>query len=82
MEQSRLVMALSGARELPAWDVHETQTMDFFDLKGVVEAMLDALHISGVQYQPVEGTVSTPGSAPRCRWASRWWACLESFIRW
>jgi phenylalanyl-tRNA synthetase beta chain len=61
VEQSRLVMALSGARELPAWDVHETQTMDFFDLKGVVEAMLDALHISGVQYQPAEGTVFHPG---------------------
>jgi phenylalanyl-tRNA synthetase beta chain len=61
LEQSRLVLVLSGVRELPAWDLHETQTMDFFDLKGVVEAMLDALHISGVQYQPAEGTVFHPG---------------------
>jgi phenylalanyl-tRNA synthetase beta chain len=61
VEQNRLVLALSGLRELPAWDVHGTQTMDFFDLKGVVEALLDALHISSVHYQPVEDTVFHPG---------------------
>ena len=63
VEQNRLVLALSGVRELPAWDVHETKTMDFFDLKGVVEALLDALHVPDVHYQSVEGIVFHPGKS-------------------
>ncbi|HTX79426.1 MAG TPA: phenylalanine--tRNA ligase subunit beta, partial [Longilinea sp.] len=67
IEQERLVIAMSGLRELPAWDVHETRSMDFFDLKGVVEAMLDALHIADVHYQSVEGTVFHPGKCAEVR---------------
>ena len=67
IEQNRLVIAMSGLRELPAWDLHETRDMDFFDLKGVVEAMLDALHVPNVHYQSVEGTVFHPGKCAEVR---------------
>ena len=44
-EPSRLALALSGLRHPNAWDQKESQQFDFFDLKGILEALLDALHI-------------------------------------
>jgi phenylalanyl-tRNA synthetase beta chain len=37
------------------------QPVDFFDLKGVVERLLDGLHVGGASYQPAAHTTFHPG---------------------
>ncbi|NMC53334.1 MAG: phenylalanine--tRNA ligase subunit beta [Chloroflexi bacterium] len=59
-EARRLCLGLSGLRELPTWDQPVTTSMDFFDLKGVIEALLDALHISGAVYRRGEHPAMHP----------------------
>jgi phenylalanyl-tRNA synthetase beta chain len=50
-EHSRLVIVLAGLRTPPAWQGGDTVEMDFFDLKGVIAALFDGLHIDPV-YEP------------------------------
>lgn len=61
-ELPRLAIGMSGAR--PAADL-PWQTapgmVDFFDLKGVVEALLKGLHIPDARYEPVEHPTYRPG---------------------
>ena len=44
-EPARLAVALSGLRHPSAWDTETPANFDFFDLKGIIEALLQALHI-------------------------------------
>lgn len=44
-EQLRLVLAMSGRRQERGWNTPDA-SVDFFDLKGVVEAIGTALHVS------------------------------------
>jgi phenylalanyl-tRNA synthetase beta chain len=60
-EPRRLVIALMGRRQLPDWEVNEQASMDFFDLKGIVEALLAALHVESVQYLPAQEPSFHPG---------------------
>ncbi len=54
-EPRRLVIALTGPREVPGWQGRaDTAAMDFYDLKGVVESLLEGLHVEGVAYEPAE----------------------------
>ena len=61
VEPRRLALALTGLRHLPAWDHKPAGRMDFFDLKGVIEAMLAELHIENVTYTPGEHASFHPG---------------------
>jgi phenylalanyl-tRNA synthetase beta chain len=45
--------------------------MDFYDLKGVVESVLEMLHIDGARYEPTEHPTYTPGRAARLVAGSR-----------
>ncbi len=61
-ELSRLAIGMSGARatkDLP-WQVAPGM-LDFFDLKGVVEALLSGLYIHDARYEPVEHPSYRPG---------------------
>ncbi len=42
VEPLRLAIALQGLRALPEWDIPEQRQFDFFDLKGILEAALEA----------------------------------------
>ncbi|MCE1253615.1 MAG: phenylalanine--tRNA ligase subunit beta, partial [Anaerolineae bacterium] len=53
-EPVRLAIAMSGLRSLPAWDTPQTQTADFYDLKGIFEGLFKSLHLDNVSYEPVE----------------------------
>jgi len=64
-EPRRLVLAMTGLRQLPDWESAETHTLDFFDLKGVLEALCSALHIAGVSFQPGEHATFHPGKCAR-----------------
>ncbi len=62
-EQIRLVIAMTGLRHEAAWDRPEPHPFDFFDIKGVLQALLDGLHIQDVRYEPVEHPSFHPGKA-------------------
>jgi phenylalanyl-tRNA synthetase beta chain len=60
-EVERLVIALAGARQERSWRQAEPGLMDFYDLKGAVEAVLDGLHVQGAAFSPVEQPIFHPG---------------------
>jgi phenylalanyl-tRNA synthetase beta chain len=64
-EPGRLGIVMTGPRGVPQWqDKTELGLMDFFDLKGVIEAALRDLRIDGgVSYAPVEHSTFHPGRA-------------------
>lgn len=64
-ELPRLALALTGQRELAAWQPADTRPMDFFDLKGALEAFCDALHIVGLRFEPAEHPTFHPGKCAR-----------------
>ncbi|RME86818.1 MAG: phenylalanine--tRNA ligase subunit beta [Anaerolineae bacterium] len=65
-EQPRLAIAMTGRRHEPAWDSPESPGLDFYDLKGVIEAMLTALRVGeGVSYEPAEHPAFHPGKCAR-----------------
>ncbi len=64
-ELPRLALALTGRRELPAWQAADSQPMDFFDLKGQIDALLSALHLSNLRYEPAEYPTFHPGKCAR-----------------
>lgn len=49
LEPRRLSIIMTGARQPSDWLESEPRTVDFFDLKGVVEGLLDGLHLDNVQ---------------------------------
>ncbi len=62
-EKTRLAIVMTGLRQLPAWDVHPDDVLDFFDLKGILEALLEQLHIPNIHYIPAEDTSFHPGKS-------------------
>jgi phenylalanyl-tRNA synthetase beta chain len=60
-EVSRLVIALTGLRQERTWRQVEPGVLDFYDLKGVVESLLDGLHVRGAHYEPVDQPIFYPG---------------------
>ncbi len=64
-EVLRLVLVLTGPRELPGWNEAESVPMDFFDLKGSVAALLDGLKLEGVRYEAAEHPSFHPGKCAR-----------------
>lgn len=61
-ETPQLVIALTGQRELAAWDHKTDDLLDFYDMKGVVEALLDTLHIPDIHWTPEGGAHLHPGA--------------------
>jgi phenylalanyl-tRNA synthetase beta chain len=60
LEPRRLAIALTGPRHLGGWDIKQNPLNDFYDLKGLVEALMDTLHIA-VTYAPAENPSFHPG---------------------
>jgi len=64
-EPRRLAIALTGPRDPLAWQGSDRAPMDFFNLKGVVEAVTEGLHLSGVTYEPGTHPTFLPGRTAR-----------------
>jgi phenylalanyl-tRNA synthetase beta chain len=64
-EIQRLGIVLSGPRSLKGWQPADDSAMDFYDLKGIIEALLEALHISSVAFLPSSYPVFHPGKCAR-----------------
>jgi phenylalanyl-tRNA synthetase beta chain len=67
-EPRRLALVLTGKRRAEFWaDSSEAQTagppLDFFDIKGVVEALAADLHLAGVTFEPAAASYLHPGRA-------------------
>jgi len=64
-EASRLCLGLSGLRHPGAWDQKGGELLDFFDLKGIVEALLHALHIREFCFESTQHPSFHPGKCAR-----------------
>jgi phenylalanyl-tRNA synthetase beta chain len=60
-ERLKLVIAITGPREPRSWQALEQSPMDFFDLKGLVQALLEALRLAEIQYSRAEHPTFHPG---------------------
>jgi phenylalanyl-tRNA synthetase beta chain len=61
LERRRLGIVMTGAREEMAWQGADTAPMDFYDLKGVVEALLAGLHLTNASFAPSSNPMFHPG---------------------
>ncbi|HJW84744.1 MAG TPA: phenylalanine--tRNA ligase subunit beta [Anaerolineae bacterium] len=64
-EPRRLAIVMTGPREPETWQGGDTAPMDFYDLKGVVEAVAGALHLADVRYEPGDHPSYQPGRAAK-----------------
>jgi len=64
-ESAKLVICLAGARTFASWQRPDQEAMDYYDLKGLLEALLDELHVKGVSYQPDLYPSFHPGKTAR-----------------
>lgn len=64
-EPRRLAIVLTGLRHLPTWDQPSTEISDFYDLKGLVEAMLEAVHIKNASFDSIKHPSYHPGKCAR-----------------
>ncbi len=46
MEIAHVALALCGKRHPTAWDVENEENYDFFDMKGLIESVMETLHIA------------------------------------
>jgi phenylalanyl-tRNA synthetase beta chain len=54
-EPRRLAIAMAGPRQAESWFAKKSEPMDFFDIKGVVEALFERLNISDkISYVPAQ----------------------------
>ncbi len=61
-EPRRLALVLTGPRTIESWiDPGKSAPVDFSDLKGVVEALMEELHLPGVGYRPAKRAHLHPG---------------------
>jgi phenylalanyl-tRNA synthetase beta chain len=64
-EPTRLGILMAGARTPIGWQPGDRSPMDFFDVKGVVEELADALAVSGVTFEPAQEEALHPGRTAR-----------------
>jgi phenylalanyl-tRNA synthetase beta chain len=67
-EPRRLALVLTGRRQAGFWadgggGQADGQALDFFDLKGVIEALAGDLHLAEVTYRPAAAAYLHPGRA-------------------
>jgi len=58
-----LAVALTGPRDLPAWQAADTSPMDFYDLKGILSDLFEGLHLEGVRWEPADHPTFHPGKS-------------------
>ena len=67
-ELPRLALVMTGMRESTAWDHKPDELLDFYDMKGRIEMLLEALRIRPVTFEPVDNAIHLhPGKAAQIR---------------
>ena len=72
-EPVKMAIVMTGLRQPPAWDTHSNVVLDFFDLKGILETLMDELHIPDIKYEPADHPSYHPGK-------SAWIKSGEAFL--
>lgn len=70
-EQLRLAIALTGRREPQSWKTADASPLDFYDLKGLLEALCEGLHLSKVRFEPGQHPSFHPGKCAQVFLAER-----------
>jgi phenylalanyl-tRNA synthetase beta chain len=70
-ESTRLVIVVSGRREVAWWQASPLGEMDFYDVKGVLESLLQALHIRAARFEPAQHPSFHPGKCAALTLAGR-----------
>ena len=70
-EPVRMAVLVAGPRDPIGWQSADRERMDVFDLKGITEAITQALHVADVSYEPLEHAMLTPGRAAQLTIAGR-----------
>ena len=68
-EPTHVAIALTGPREPRSWLASQSPALDFYDLKGAVEALGERLGVAGLSFEPTEHPTFRPGRVAR--------ACLD-----
>ncbi len=67
-EPRKLAIAMTGARLASAWDVKDSPTLDFFDMKGRIGLLLSGLRCTDVSYTSTDSVrFLHPGKAAEVR---------------
>jgi phenylalanyl-tRNA synthetase beta chain len=64
-EHQRLAIVLTGPRHPAHWQGSDQGVMDFYDLKGVVDILLESLHLEAIHCQPHQHPSYHPGKCAR-----------------
>ena len=64
-EPRHLSLVMTGPRSERHWLAMEGPDLDFFDLKGVVEALLTGLHVKDAIFEPADHPTFQPGRTAR-----------------
>ncbi len=67
-EPRRLAVVLTGTRQERHWlagEPDDEQLLSFFDLKGVVETLLERLHVEGASFEAAQHPTFQPGRTAR-----------------
>jgi len=67
-EEYHLCIGLAGLEQKKGWDRKELGKVDFYDLKGTLEALLMGLHIENVIFAPFEFIIFHPGKCSELDW--------------
>ncbi len=70
-EAQHLAVVMSGYKHPPHWSHPRRVLLDFYDLKGIIEGFLGALHCPAPVFEPVSGTIYHPGKAAEVSVAGR-----------
>jgi phenylalanyl-tRNA synthetase beta chain len=63
-ELHRLAIVLTGPRSLPGWQKSDIEPVDFYDLKGIISALMEELHIR-MDVEPTVHPTFHPGKCAR-----------------
>lgn len=75
-EQQRLAIVLTGPRTLPGWQPGDTSSMDFYDLKGIMEALLEGLKVQNARFEPANHPTFHPGKCARIFIGEKEWGVM------
>jgi len=64
-ELQRLGIVLAGQRELSGWQSADTASMDFFDLKGILEELFAGLRIQDIHFESYTHPAFHPGKCAK-----------------
>jgi phenylalanyl-tRNA synthetase beta chain len=62
-EPRHLAIAMTGPREVESWQAADRSPLDFWDIKGVIEVLVERLHLSDVRYESADHPTYHAGRA-------------------